>query len=123
MEGKSIPGAFNGSYYGKEVLLRGPWHTGRLSGYAEVSYVETPSNVRGKRRRQRINGVLKTPEWWRLGGIGGLFITDDLLARALARFQPHLRAAMVTRNVRTALEPVREDWQSPKGMKPEQEIR
>lgn len=64
----------DGSYAGQTATIRGYWHGGHLPGYQEASYY---------------------PKGFKEMGYFGLFVTQDLLVRAIAKFQPHLRAAMV----------------------------
>lgn len=90
-----------------KVILVGPWHVGAPKGYIEVAYVDTsrPDIYRVARR------------WHDRTARAGLYITDDLWLRLIARFQPTLRIARTIYGWSGAdgiLEPVREDWNEPK---------
>lgn len=78
---------------GREVALRGPWHVGSPEGYADVSYSDR-----------------SVP----FGSRAGLFITQDLLVRILARFQAHLDLALVDYGYATGVEPMKPEWDAPK---------
>lgn len=100
---------FAGNYYGKDVVLRGPWSTRGPLGYEDVAYVDVDA-------AWRVTSRLPKRPWYGITAMGGLFISHDLLARALARFQPHLRAAIVTDQYGAHLEPIASHWNSPKNM-------
>ncbi len=89
-----------------KVILVGPWHVGAPAGYIEVSYVDTSQHdLYGYRR------------WHDRTARAGLYITEDLWLRLMARFQPHLRAARCFYSWASPegiLEPVREMWTQPK---------
>lgn len=70
---------------GTDVALRGPWVGESPPGYQHVGT-----------------------------GRGALYVSEDVLALLIARYYPHCRAARVTQYGRTALQPVREDWDAPK---------
>lgn len=95
---------------GQTVVLRGPWHGGCPAGYAEAAY----RDVSRPPSRARPGSQFWRP-WHQQVAIGGLYLTNDLFLRLLARFQPHLRVAAVTRGgIFDRLEPVRGDWDAPK---------
>lgn len=100
--GSQIPVIMND---GSEIVLRGPWHTSAPSGYAEVSYVDmiryTPA-YRGNR------------PWYKTGGMGGLYLRDEVFVAILARFQPHLPLVSVTHAGMTRIEPIKPEWDAPK---------
>jgi hypothetical protein len=52
--------------------------------------------------------------WHAQTAIGGLFITEELFLRLLARFEPTCRAARVTTGIGTRIQPVRANWDAPK---------
>lgn len=88
---------------GVPLTLRGPWFGGALPGYVQVTFHEVGSKPYGR------NGGK-----WNTMGYFGLFITEDLWLKALARFAPECRCARVTQYGRSRLEPVRGDWDEPK---------
>lgn len=71
---------------GRLVALRGPWHGGAPSGFIECATTHG----------------------------GGLFITDELFMRLLARFCAEMRCARINDKYGTHLEAVRGDWDCPK---------
>jgi len=90
-----------------KVILVGPWHVGAPKSYIEVAYVDTsrPDIYRVPRR------------WHDRTARAGLYITEDLWLRLIARFQPTLRVARTIYGWSgnyEHLEPVREDWDEPK---------
>lgn len=89
-----------------KVILRGPWHVGAPKGYIEVSYVDTSvHDIYGYRR------------WHDRTARAGLYITEDLWIRLLARFQPTVRVARAFYGWSGddgILEPVKENWTAPK---------
>ena len=99
-----------GPLRGKEVTLRGPWHGGPPPGYTQITYVDMSSkyvqrdicHARKSRRHQK--------PWWRHMGYFGVEIRNDVLATIFARFQPHLRLALVD----GCLEPLKAEWDCPK---------
>jgi hypothetical protein len=89
-----------------KVILVGPWHVGAPRGYIEVSYVDTSKPDIYCHRR-----------WHDRTARAGLYITEDLWLRLIARFQPTLRVARTFygwSGPEGILEPVREDWDEPK---------
>lgn len=92
---------------GREAILWGPW-CGRtpigFNGTACIGPNPRPICGPGSRTRRWNN------PWHRQVGFGGVFVSDDLLLRLIARFEPTLRVARVDGR----LEPVREDWSGPK---------
>lgn len=103
---------FGGSHYdiemtdGTQVVLRGPWHGGAPSGYTELAYVNT---VYYKNHYPR----WKTP-WYKRGGTGGLYLTDDVFINIFARFCPHLPLARVNEGFGCSLQPMKPEWDVPK---------
>jgi hypothetical protein len=80
---------------GREVALRGPWHVGAPEGYAGVSYCDRSVQF---------------------GSRAGLFITQDLLVRILARFQAHLELARVDYGYAKGIEVMKPEWDAPKAV-------
>lgn len=93
---------------GRDVILRGPWDVGGPAGYLPVSYVYPDAKWRGR------PGADKRP-WFQQTAMAGLHLSTDLYIRVLARFAPTYRIARVTRYGSTGVEPVRIDWNVPKG--------
>ena len=88
-----------------KVILRGPWAVGGPAGYIEVAYVDTSEHDLYQHRR-----------WHDRTARAGLYITEDLWLRLIARFQPHLRVARCFYGWSAPggiLEPVREMWMEP----------
>jgi hypothetical protein len=92
---------------GSTVVLRGPWHGGAPQGYVETAYVDVTTErfdlSRWGRRR-----------WHQRGGRGGLFITEEVFLRLLARFAPECRCARITEGKSSHLEAVKGEWDEPK---------
>lgn len=103
---------FGGAHYdiemtdGRQVTLRGPWHGGCPPGYVELAYVDTVYYRDHYPRWQ-------TP-WHKRGGIGGLFLTEDVFIRIFARFCPHLPLARVNEGFGAHLQPMKPEWDAPK---------
>lgn len=105
---------------GREMALRGPWHGGPPVGWTEAycwdmsrEYNRTPDIVRIKcadgvvRRRSR--------PWHARGGSFGYFFSDDLVMKAVARYVPHMCAAMVYPGYgRARIEFYIDEWGAPK---------
>jgi len=90
----------------EKVILRGPWSVGAPKGYIGVSYVDTSQPDIYRYRR-----------WHDRTARAGLYITDDLWLRLIARHAPTVRVARTFYkwdNFDGILEPVREDWSEPK---------
>lgn len=96
-------GGFGGGQYllpmtdGSERLLRGPWSGGTPAGFVDVSTWDTDDQLRYPSNRP----------WHHRGGRAGLFVTEELFLRAVARFAPHLCVARVDR---WGLELYRPEW-------------
>lgn len=91
----------------EKVILVGPWHVGAPKGYIEVSYVDT----------SRCKPSWKPWRWHDTTARAGLYITDDLWLRLMARFAPTIRVARTFYKWDSfdgILEPVRDDWDEPK---------
>lgn len=91
---------------GEPLVLRGPWHGGPPPGYAEVTTVD--EQQRGAQNRR---GWKPTPRWHQMGGSFGLCVSDDLLVRALAHYQPHVGLAHLPDNYGNRVEPYLPQWQ------------
>lgn len=89
-------------------LLRGPWH-----GLPPKGYVEVYTNAEGDIAQWNRNPRSPRP-WWNCGGTFGLYISDDLFLRLMAKFEPTFKVARVTSHRYTRLEPVFFDWSAPK---------
>ena len=84
------------------VYLRGPWHGSAPAGYVEVSTFEP--EYRAKDRN-----------WWECTGCFGLFITNQLWARCMARMYPDHKIAFVIEDGWVPrLEPMKPEWTEPK---------
>jgi len=90
---------------GSALVLRGPWHGGAPAGYVEVSTSDCSEPAYGwKKNRQ----------WHQRGGCGGLYITEDLFLRIMARHCAHVPIARVQHSYGVRLEPYRAEWEMPK---------
>lgn len=89
---------------GSEVTLRGPWAGGPPPGYTEASYQDVTSQYfrAGKRK------------WYEQGGVGQLFIRNDLFKLIFARFAPHYRLADVNEGLGYRLQPIDPNHGEPK---------
>ena len=90
---------------GSTVVLRGPWHGGAPAGYVEAAYSDMS---------QRSTRWLEKRPWHQRSGRGGLFITEDVFLRLLARFAPECRCARITEGKSSHLEAVKGEWDEPK---------
>lgn len=95
---------------GTERMLRGPWHGGAPKGLVEVSTVDMSYDFNTEPR----NRGRHSKPWHRRSACGGLYITEDLFLRAMARYCPHAGIARVTRSYGVRLEMYREEWCMPK---------
>lgn len=86
---------------GSERLLRGPWHGGAPTGYVEVTGLAVSSEP-SKWESVR--------PWYKRGGYAGLYITEDLFLRIIARFCPHVGMARVHHSYGPRIEPFRVEW-------------
>lgn len=90
---------------GFEVMLRGPWHGGAPAGYVEVTtYDITQPTSKWDRVRP----------WFKRGGRGGLYVTEDLYLRILSRYAAHALLARVHHSYGWRVEPYRAEWGEPK---------
>ncbi len=94
---------------GTDLCLRGPWWRGNPEGYDAVSVV-IPKYSGCRRAGEGPWHVGCTPTY-------GLLFKQELIAAILARFQAHLPLALVTQRGHTRLEPYREEWGKPKGVR------
>ncbi len=90
---------------GSSLVLRGPWHGGAPAGYVEVSTFDAT---------EKAHGWQKTRQWHKRGGMGGLYITEDLFLRVMARHCAHVPLARVQYSYGARLEPYRAEWEMPK---------
>lgn len=86
---------------GSERIVRGPWHGGAPVGYVEVTAWDMTEGAE-KRNRDR--------PWHRRGGYAGLYITEDLFLRIIARFCPHAGMARVQHSYGPRIETYRAEW-------------
>lgn len=111
LEITTLQGGFGGDGYllamqdGTERMLRGPWHGGAPQGYVEVSGYDSTSDATGWERSRK---------WYRRGGYAGLYITEDLFLRIMARYCPHVPIMRVEHSYGSRLEPYRVEWGAPK---------
>ena len=89
---------------GSDLVLRGPWHTGAPEGFVEVAYVDCEKRYRSKL------------PWQRDGGIGGLFLRDDLFIRIMSRFAAHVPLVRVKHSYGWRVEPAKPEWDAPKAV-------
>lgn len=92
-----------------EVALRGPFFGGTPLGWHEAicySRDDSPYEIQQDRR-----GI----PWYKRSGTFGYYVSEELLLRAVATFQPHLRMARVYPGYGQArLEPYEAAWGCPK---------
>lgn len=91
---------------GSTHVLRGPWHRGAPDGYVEVTTFDATERPAWRRDRGR--------PWHKLGGTAGLYVTEDLFLRIVARFAPHAPMARVHHSYGWRVEPFRAEWGMPK---------
>lgn len=89
---------------GQQLILRGPWHGGPPPGYAEVTTVD--EKQRGSPRSRWTRGN----RWYQMGGCFGLYVSDDLLIRAIAHYAPHVRLACLPENYGNRIQPYLPQW-------------
>lgn len=99
---------------GRDAILRGPWHGGPPRGYNDVTFTYWPPKFSLYPKR-----VEHEKRWRRQLCYFGLYVSDEVLVKAISRHAPHLRLARVKRYYSEGLEP-RIDGQPPKGMTWEQ---
>jgi hypothetical protein len=105
---------FGGDHYwltmddGEPLVLRGPWHGGAPAGYVEVSFVDMDYRGNQENRWNR-----KRP-WFRRSATAGLYLTEDLFFRIIARFCAHASLARVQHSYGSRIEPYRSEWFMPK---------
>ena len=91
---------------GRKIVLVGPWHGGNIKGWNDMTYVDV-------KKYQDKPGRSFRP-WFKRGGCFGFYISDELLLKAIAKFQSHLRAARVNFHGWTLVEPFPDQWGMPK---------
>jgi hypothetical protein len=91
---------------GSVLILRGPWHGGAPAGYVEVTAWDRSTYKPSRWDRSR--------RWHRRGGTAGLYITEDLFLRIVARFIPEAPVLRVQHSYGTRLELTRAEWGRPK---------
>lgn len=91
---------------GQYVMLRGPWHIGAPKGYEGVITVDCSEPA------------FREQKWWRRLGCFGLSLRNDTLINIMSRYQAHIRLASVTRYYGGPyIEPLKPEWDAPKGFK------
>lgn len=95
---------------GSEATLRGPWHGPTPPGFVEVSYV----NLNASWRAQAWWRKGKPRPWRKEGGVGGLFIAEDLFIKIFARFAPHMCLARVNLGHGDRIQAYPAEWGEPK---------
>jgi len=93
---------------GEPLVLRGPWHSGAPSGYVEVYTVDMDYAWNAESQWNR------GKPWFKRGATYGLYITEDLFLRILARYCPHVPVARVQHSYGTRIDPYRAEWGVPK---------
>ena len=78
--------------------------TGAPEGFVEVAYVDCEKRYRSKL------------PWQRDGGIGGLFLRDDLFIRIMSRFAAHVPLVRVKHSYGWRVEPAKPEWDAPKAV-------
>lgn len=76
---------------GRTIILRGPWHGGSPVGWNDTVIVDMSS----KYNQEPLVYGGKTQPWYKRGGSYGHYLSDELILKAVARFQPHVDVAMV----------------------------
>jgi len=95
---------------GRDVIVWGPWFGSPDIGYQEASYKDA---ARFKWHRRW------SPNFWDSGcATAGMWITNELMIRALCTFAPHLRLAMVREYGMERIEPMKPEWDTPKAWQP-----
>jgi hypothetical protein len=93
---------------GSTVILRGPWSTIKRSGWTDFSYADMEYEAK--------SGWGGRP-WETALHMAGLAMNEDLFARIVARFLPHLRCARVSRLRADEVHmEVTKDGEPPKGL-------
>jgi hypothetical protein len=110
---------------GRTVHLRGSWFGGTPEGYNELTVVDMSSKYVKQDQQQGkvkwefgnlvIHKNLKAKAWYKCGGYYGLYIPDDILIKAIAKYQPHVRIAKLIRERGDRIEPFLDEWNMPKG--------
>lgn len=95
---------------GREVALRGPFHSGSPLGWMDVTfYARDDSNF--KELRDDKEGR----PWYKRMGFFGYYVSEELIKRVIAKHLPHLRLAIVYPGYGHArLEPYEQSWGCPK---------
>ncbi len=99
---------FGGSSYwlkmtdGSDLVLRGPWHGSTPEGYVEVGAVDGAD--------QHFSRWWGSRPWHKRGGGPGIYLTEDLFLRIIARYCPHVGMARARHSYGVRLEPYRLEW-------------
>lgn len=94
---------------GEPLVLRGPWHGGAPSGYVEVYTVDM--DYSGNKNPDRWN---RARRWFKRSKTYGLYITEDLFFRIVARYCPHVCIARVNHSYGSRVDVYRAEWGMPK---------
>src|ERR1700733_608962 len=93
------------------ISLRGPWFGWHLTGYQQVTTVD-------EKLASDLFWTKRGHPWWARGGCFGLWLSEDLIIRLLARYQPHLRVARVREHIGgkifESIQPLKPEWDEPK---------
>lgn len=90
-----------------DLVLRGPWHGGPPPGYVEVTVIDMTSQYnKPNPRRPR--------PWYRNGGTFGTCISEELLVKLIARYQPHVEVIQIERAYGVRIEVKKAEWHAPK---------
>ena len=76
---------------GSTLVLRGPWHGGAPIGWTDLIMFNVSSKWNAEPRIVRG----RTIPWYQRGGTGGHFVSEELVLKAVARYQPHMGVALV----------------------------
>jgi hypothetical protein len=126
-EGDPLPTAFDGDFLGKDVIVVAPEFGVEPLGYARVGFVnidDTTSDdfVRRRAHLRSAKARREDPKWMERWSTPNLCLRHDVIARAVARFRPDLRCAIVCSSFGTKLEPLGKHAGKPKMMMAREEI-
>jgi hypothetical protein len=115
---------------GRTVHLRGSWFGGVQDNWSEMTIVDMSDKYVKMDQRQgkdkweiwpgsgnfkHVNRKAKA--WYKSGGTYGLYVSDELRIKAISRFQPHVRLALVRVFDKPGgifVEPFLDEWGMPK---------
>jgi hypothetical protein len=113
---------------GRTIHLRGSWHGGTPPGWNEMTIVDMSSEYTKNDRRSGkhkwefvpgrfIHKNLKPKAWFKCMGSAGLYVTDELLIKSIAKYQAHVRVALVKQykgHDADRVQPFLDEWGVPK---------